>query len=90
MKEKFKNWLIQNNYAENTANSYSSAINQVSKDLSEKMNAEIDVYLIDNLFIVGLFSQLYEKIGAFSEFGKNGHGTVRNAIRKYFEYLGEK
>ncbi len=89
MKEDFKNWLERNNYSENTANSYASAINQVSKDLSEKMHSEIDIYKIDNLFIIAKLSELYEKTGGFSEFGEKGNGTVRNAIRRYFEFLIE-
>ncbi|MCG8203222.1 hypothetical protein [Tenacibaculum finnmarkense] len=87
MKESFKKWLIKNNYSENTVNSYTSALNQISGDLSEKMNSEINLYKIDNLSIIAKFSELYDKTGNFSEFGERGNGTVRNAIRRYFEFL---
>ncbi len=90
MKEKFKNWLIQKEYTENTANSYSSGINQISKDLSKKMQTNIDIYKIEDLFIIAKFSELYDKTGGFSEFGDTGNGTVRCAIRKYFEFLIER
>ncbi len=89
MKEKFKEWLIGNKYSKTTTESYSSAINQISKHLSEKMQSDIDVYKIDDIFIIGSFSELYNKTGGFSEFGDNSRGTVRNAIRKYFEFLIE-
>lgn len=87
MKEEFKNWLLKNNYSENTTNSYVSGINQISKDLSEKMNCELDVYDITDLHIIAKFSTLYEKTGGFAEFGNKGNGTVKNAIRRYFEFL---
>ncbi len=90
MKENFKSWLIQNNYTENTTNSYCSAINQISVHLSEKMQTEINVYNIKDLFIIAKLSELYDKTGGFSKFGDNGNGTVRNAIRRYFEFLIEE
>ncbi len=90
MKEIYKSWLLENAYSENTANNYCSAINQISKDLSAKMCAEIDLFKIRDLHIIAKFTQLYEKTGAFAEFGDNGHGTIRNAFRKYFEFLIEK
>jgi hypothetical protein len=34
-KEKFKTWLIRNDYAENTSTSYSYAIDKISKHLSK-------------------------------------------------------
>lgn len=87
MNEDFKKWLVKNNYTENTANNYVSAINQISNDLSEKMNCQINLYKIDNLSIIAKFSELYNVTGNFSEFGEKGNGTVRNAIRRYFEFL---
>lgn len=89
MKEEFKNWLNQQDYAENTINSYTSAINTISKDLSTKMIADIDIYSFKDLSILAKIMELYDMTGGFSEIGNKGNGTVRNAIRKYFEFLSE-
>lgn len=90
MKDNFKEWLIRNNYSESTSNSYVSAINTISKDLSEKMKSEVNVYMVDNLYIIAKLSELYDKTGGFAELGDKGNGTIRNAIRRYFEFAMEK
>jgi len=89
MKNEFKQWLLRNDYKENTINSYSSGINIISKDLSEKMNANIDLYSMGDIFILAKISELYDITGNFSELGNQGNGTVRNAIRRYFDFIAE-
>jgi len=85
-KEKFKKWLIKNGYSENTTNSYSYAIDKISKHLSEKRNEKIDVYSINDLSVLKKLEQLYSTTGNYSEFGYEGKGTVRNAIKAFRKY----
>ncbi len=91
-KERFKKWLIKNGYSENTTNSYSYAIDKISKHLSEKRNEKINVYSINELSTIKKLEGLYSTTGNYSQFGYEGKGTVRNAIkafRKYKENLGD-
>jgi hypothetical protein len=53
------------------------------------MSADIDIYSFKDLSILAKIMELYDMTGSFSEIGNKGNGTVRNAIRKYFEFLSE-
>jgi len=91
-KERFKKWLIKNGYSENTTNSYSYAIDKISKHLSEKRNENINVYSINELSTIKKLEGLYSTTGNYSQFEYEGKGTVRNAIkalRKHKENLGD-
>lgn len=85
-KEKFRNWLIKNGYADNTSISYSYAIDKISKHLSERRNEKIDVYAINDLPTVKKFVESYSTKGNYSEIGNEGNGTVRNAIKALYKF----
>lgn len=85
-RETFKNWLQKNGYSKNTSDSYSYSIDKISKHISTKRNESIDVYSINELPFLKKLVELYSTIGNYSDFGYEGNGTVRNAIKAYYMF----
>lgn len=85
-KDKFRLWLIENGYSENTSNSYASFINRISKHISNIRNENINVYTIDELSFIKELVEAYSQTGKYSELGYEGSGTLRNAIGRFYEY----
>lgn len=85
-KEKFKIWLIRNGYAENTSNSYSYAIDRISKYISEKRNENTNVYTINDLPTLKKLVESFSTVGNYSEIGHEGRGTVRNSIKAFYKF----
>lgn len=85
-KDRFKNWLVENGYSENTSNSYSSFINRISKHISNERNEEINVYFIDDLSFLKELVESYSQTGNYSKLGYEGSGTLRNAINRLYEF----
>jgi len=85
-KEKFKKWLLKNGYSENTSYGYSNSIDKISKHLSEKRDQKLNVYSLTDIQTLKKIVELYSTRGNYSEFGYEGKGTVRNAIKAYLKY----
>lgn len=82
-KEKFKKWLINNDYTENTSVSYSNSIGRISE------NEGFDVYELSDLTKIKELLEAYSTTGKFSDIGYEGRGTVRNAIKALYRYKSE-
>lgn len=82
--EQFKNWLLFRKYSENTAYSYALAINRIEKHQKERGN-NINIWTtsIDN---IRKFVDDYDTKGKYRAIGQESKGTVRNAIKRYYEY----
>ncbi len=89
VKDKFYNWLINNNYAVNTANSYTYSIDKISNHYSKETGDIIDLYRLENLDKLKEIKNAYSQNGEFSDFGNKGNATIRNAIARYFEFMSE-
>lgn len=79
-KEKFKEWLIQNGYTENTSVSYANAIGKVSG------NENIDVYTLNDLPTIEKLVESYSTTGKHALIGYEGSGAVRSAIKAFCEF----
>ena len=89
MQEKFKQWLLATGKSENTANSYSKSINNISEHYSQAINQRINIYDIKDINLLNVISAKYTQSGIYSDFGNNGNGTKRNAIARYVEYFAQ-
>jgi len=89
MQEKFKQWLLATGKSENTANSYSKSINNISEHYSQAINQRINIYDIKDINLLNAISAKYTQSGIYSDFGNNGNGTKRNAIARYVEYFAQ-
>ncbi|TWO31516.1 hypothetical protein E1J38_013415 [Seonamhaeicola sediminis] len=88
--EKFLNWLIEvENKSPTTAKTYSRTIHKLSEHLSSVKPQKIDLYELDNGYLLKQFANLYDLKGKYSEFGNIGHGTYRNAIKAYQRYFSK-
>jgi hypothetical protein len=87
MEEEFYNYLISMGRAPNTANSYRSVINSISRDYSRRTNQEIDIYEIQEQDVISEISQQYSQNGEYADAENNGIGTWRNAIARYSEFF---
>lgn len=86
--EKFMNWLIEvENKSPTTSKTYSKTIHKISEHLSSVKKQKIDLYEIENGYLLKQFATLYALDGKYSKFGNTGHGTYRNAINAYDRYF---
>jgi 5-methylcytosine-specific restriction protein A len=96
IRTKFEKWMVDHDRKKPaTASQYKSAVDSIARHYSGQIGDNIDLYTItDILFINGLVKD-YGMKGKYREFGqngggKNGHGTVRNAIAAYARFLANK
>lgn len=88
MKNRFEEWMKRYERKKpNTAYQYAVAIDKISRHYSEETSNRVDIYNLANLEEIKLISKAYSLKGRFSEYGKGGNGTVRNAIATYCRYL---
>jgi hypothetical protein len=87
MKNEFHKYMINKGMSANTASSYKSSINSISKDYSQKMNQNIDIYQIQEQSTINEIAQKYSQEGKYAIDGKNGRATWRNAIAKYSKFF---
>lgn len=87
MQEQFRKWLISIGRSENTAYSYATSINNISEHYSQQKKKDINIYKINDINILNTINSDYSLSGQFSEFGKRGRGTKRNAIARYVEFF---
>jgi len=88
MEQLFKNWLVNTRGLQQaTANSYASAINQISEHYSTNTNAQINIYTIQDQNTVSQIACDYNQAGRFSEFGYEQHSRYRAAISRYSEFF---
>ncbi len=85
-KQKFKNYLLEKGYSENTTYSYSNSINSISEHIAELRGDAIDLYKIYDISRLKKISDTYSSNGNHSEFGNKSNGTVRNAIARFVEF----
>jgi len=90
MEQEFYDYLISADYASNTANSYKSAINSISRDYSQRIDEEIDIYEIQEQDKINRISQEYSQNGDYADAGNGGNGTWRNAIARYSEFFANR
>lgn len=86
MKEKFREYLVQNHYREYTGNGVPSTIDKYVNSVNkvccrEGLTWEEAAYCIDDLV------SDYDKGGKNEEFGNNSNRTVINALKKYRDYI---
>lgn len=87
MQERFKQWLLHSGKSDNTAYSYSTSINNISKHYSQETNQNIDIYTVNDINVLNEINRSYSQSGKFSDFGNKGKGTKRNAIARYVEFF---
>ena len=75
----FKDWMIMNK-SPNTANSYHSGVNTVSK------HYERDVFGIDDLDVLEELYRLYGPKGPHADIGASNSNNVQNGLKQWLEY----
>ncbi|MBP7900614.1 MAG: DUF91 domain-containing protein [Gammaproteobacteria bacterium] len=88
--EEFKNWLKSKGKTPNTANSYASAINQISNHYSEQIAEDVRVYNITDSTKISQIAHDYSQAGRFATEGYNGNSTWKNAIARYAEFFADQ
>ena len=88
--ERFQNYLRNREYAENTVYAYSNAINRISNHMSELRGDSINLYNLYDIPRLEKIKDTYDVNGDHSDVGYEGHGTVRNAIRRFVEFRKER
>lgn len=79
-KDSFEQWLIQyDNKKKNSAYSYKLAIPHLSEHYSSFLGHKVNLYSSDVKTIQDAVA-LYGLSGKFSDYGKKGNGTFRNAL----------
>lgn len=87
MKEVFENWLINiEGKSQQTAYNYKNAINRINRHYLDNEGINVDLYEIKDPKELSFFVKLYET-GKYSEFGNNGNGTNRAAIKSFHRFL---
>jgi hypothetical protein len=82
--------MINKNMSINTANSYKSSINSISKDYSKKTNQNIDIYQILEQGTINEIAQKYSTNGEYAIAGYKENGTWRNSIARYSEFFASR
>ncbi len=91
MQKEFKEWLIKRGYKETgAANSYSTAISQISRHYTEQTGQHIDIYSVEDQSKISELAHDYSQSGKFSAFGYEQHGRFRAAIARYSEFFVQK
>jgi|HubBroStandDraft_4_1064222.scaffolds.fasta_scaffold20910_3 hypothetical protein len=87
MQDQFERWMINTGLKDNTAYSYSRAINRLSSHYSEKVGENLDIYNIREINKLNKIVDKYRQDGIYSDKGYEGNSTNRCAILKYKEYV---
>lgn len=87
MVEEFKNWLVSQNYAPSTINSYSSAIRHISRHYPINTGLDINICAVTDPASIKQIAFDYSRRGRFSDFGERGNATYRNAIGRYADFI---
>src|SRR5690606_12969606 len=88
MRSEFQKWMIRSDdKKENVAYQYALSIEKISRHYFEKTGKKIDLYGTKDIDLAKTLSIEYGKGGKYSEFGDNGSGTIRNAIKAYVRFL---
>ncbi|SRR6266404_7632506 len=82
MKQQFKLYL-SGRYTPAAVNSYMSGLNRLSRDYGQDLLGISDVVAISEI------RKLYDIGGAKRSIGDYGHGTARNAIIQYYNFIVE-
>jgi hypothetical protein len=87
MQDLFERWMINTGLKDNTAYSYSRAVNRLSSHYSEKLGETVDIYTIRDIDILDKIVDKHRQDGIYSDKGYEGNSTNRCAILKYKEYV---
>jgi len=88
MEQLFKQWLTNTRGLQQaTANSYASAINQISEHYSTNTNTQTNIYSVQDQNTISQIAHDYSQAGRFSEFGYEQHSRYRAAISRYSEFF---
>ncbi len=79
-KEKFRNYLLER-YTQNSANSYMSGLNHVSKDYGS------DIFQVSDPEAVQKIRSQYDIGGSKRKIGDYGNGSARNAVIQYHNFI---
>jgi hypothetical protein len=83
MREKFRNWIIKKGNKQSTAMNYAIGIYQISKNYSEKMGENIDIYKITDLCILKNIAKEYGTEGKYSDFGNLRTRRMTDTVFRY-------
>jgi len=83
MKDKFKEYLIEQGKTQNTINSYVSGINHLSKDHG------MDIFTITDSDEVQKIRSTYDLRGSKRKLGDYGRGTARCAMIQYENFIND-
>lgn len=86
-RQAFIDYLIENEYAESTVYSYSRGIDRISAHISDLRNSAFTIYGLTDVERLKKISVTYGTNGEFSEIGNEGHGTIRNSINRFVEFI---
>lgn len=89
MKDKFKNWLIKNNYKQNTINNYLPEIEIVSKIAIDAGLISKSIYQIYNLDELNLLIEELDKNDEYSNRKLISHNTNTAAMKQYKYFLND-
>ena len=88
MEQLFRQWLTNTRrLQQTTANSYASAINQISEHYSENTNTQTNIYTVQDQNTISQIAHDYSQAGRFSDFGYEQHSRYRAAISRYSEFF---
>ena len=91
MRDTFESWMGQNeNKVPGTIFSYANAIDQISQHYSNETGENIDIYNINDLYLLREICAKYRKGGEYEDFGELQHGLARAAISAYVRFFESK
>jgi hypothetical protein len=90
LKQEFYDYLISISRTHKTAYGYKNAINKISKDYSQNINQNIDIYQIQEQGIINEIAQKYSTNGEYAIAGYKENGTWRNSIARYSEFFASR
>jgi RecB family endonuclease NucS len=89
MEQEFRNWLRQRGKP-GAANSYPSAIPNISEHYSRSTGESVDIYAITDQSKISQIAHDYSQAGRFSAFGYEQHSRYRAAIARYSEFFVQR
>lgn len=91
MRRQFEDWMKSHERKKpNTAYQYAISITKISKHYSRMTNSDVEIYNLDNPRQIEPIVNDYSQGGRFSAFGREGNGTIRNAIATYLRFVNDK
>jgi hypothetical protein len=83
LREEFYNWMIEfDGKKENTAYTYSFAIDKISDHYSENVQTT-NLFDVEDISLLKNIHNLYLITGKYSMFGEGGRGTIRNGFAAF-------